>query len=233
MLLAPALLGLIVAAQVVELADVQVDGRTMFTLEKTHVRGEGGRAEVKSVYRDLKGDEALVLEAALSHDRPTHVSVVHGQAGLRAEVDITPGKVAFEITERGGAVKRTEEEVLGVVLVGPGLTGYLQSDEAWRRLTRGEPVPIKIAAWERASTYGFELVRSEASTEAKLVVLMRPTAWVVRAFVDEMRYTFDRATRRLERYEGPVGVKRVAADGRLSALDAVVVYRAPAPPAGP
>jgi hypothetical protein len=224
--LLPALLTVLLADPGVELADVVVGGETLFTLEKTHTEGPEGRAQVRSVYRDQAGADALVMQADLRDHRPTRVEIEHVQAGLHAEVTIRPGKVSFEVRDRSGTVVKSEEEVLGVVMVGPGLTGYLQADEAWGRLTRGEPVPIQIAAWERRSTYGFELVPSaELSSSERLVVKMRPTAWVVRAFVEEMRYVFERSTRRLLRYEGPVGVKRVGPDGALSDLSAAVVYR--------
>jgi len=224
--LASALLVLALADPGVIRADVKAGGKTLFTLEKIHTPGEGGRETWKSIYRDLKGVEVLTLESEIYDHRPTKVVVKHPQVDLRAEITIKPGKVIFEVRERSGEVERTEEDVMGVVMVGPGLTAYLQSDDAWPRLLRGEPVPLKIAAWSRRSTFGFEMVPDEAlSTAERLVVKMRSTSFVVRAFVPDMTYTFERASRRLLEYVGPVAVKRVGPDGALSDLTAAVVYR--------
>lgn len=226
MALASALLILALADPGVIRADVKAGGQTLFTLEKIHTPGQGGRETWKSIYRDLKGAEVLTLESEIYDHRPTKVVVVHSQVDLRAEITIKPGKVIFEVREKSGEVERTEEDVMGVVMVGPGLTAYLQSDDAWPRLLRGEPVPMKIAAWVRRSTFSFEMVPDAArSTDEHLVVKMRPTSFVVRAFVSDMTYTFDRASRRLLEYVGPVAVKRVGSDGALSDLTAAVVYR--------
>lgn len=205
-------------------ADVRVKGQTLFTLEKTARVVDERRAHVRSVYRDRAGRVALIMEAELVAGRPVRVRADDRQSGRRGEVRVKPGKVEFVRTDRDGEEERASSEVLGVVLVGPGLTGYIQSDEAWRRLERDEPVPIQIAAWEQLDTYGFELRRAEADDPNQLVVIMRPSSWVVRAFVEKMRYVFDRRTRRLLRYSGPVGVKRLDADGDLAAIEAEVVY---------
>lgn len=206
-------------------ADVWVDGRTQFTLTKTHELGPDGEAVIRSVYRDLKGAEVLIMHAELRHGRPVRVTAHQRQTHVAGTVRMGPGRVDFELISAKGEVQRDHAQVLGVVMVGPALTPYLQSDEAWKRLVRGEAVRVQIAAWERMSTYEFEFKRADSSSPEQLIVLMRPTTWLVRAFVEEMRYTFDLGTRRLLRYRGPVGLKRMSKDGGATGLSAEVVYR--------
>lgn len=210
-------------------AEVRSGGRTLYTLEKTH-EATGNTARIHSVYRDRSGAPVLVMKAELVAGRPVHVEADHRQTGARGRVRLEPGRVHFERVDPDGDVDKSSQEAMGVVLVGPELTHYIQSDEAWRRLMRDEPVPIRIAAWEQMDTYGFELRRVESRDRERVVVQMRPSSWVVRAFVERMVYTFDASSRRLLRYAGPVGVKRKDADGELSPMTAEVVYRRAAEP---
>ena len=223
MLSLPTLALLAVANPSVVHAELRAEGRVLFTLEKTHTETADGTLQVRSVYRDPKGVEALVMEATLQNDRPIEVRADDRQGKTRGVVKMRPGRVEFERTDATGEVERESVDVNGIVMVGPGLTRYLQSDEAWKRLERGEKVRLQIAAWERMGTYPFDLM-VVGGDEETVQVIMRPGSWVVRAFVDEMRYTFERRTRRLKRYRGPVGVKKVEDDGSLSALVAEVVY---------
>lgn len=207
-------------------ADVRLQGQTRYTLVKTHTPKGRGRVQIRSVYRDRRGGTALVMEADVVGGRPVEVRADNRQDGLRATVKISAGKVAFERHSDGGEDDTSTSEALGVVLVGPELSDYIQSDEAWRRLERGERVPIRIAAWRKMDTYAFELKRLR-ETESELTVRMQPSSWMVRAFVDEMVYTFDRHSRRLLRYHGPVGVECKDEDGDLAPLVADVVYAYP------
>lgn len=227
----PALtLALLVAtstATVLDTAEVKVDGKRAFHLERARYTDADGATHLTSTFRDLQGQVALHMDARMAGDVPRDVVVEQRQSGERARVELRAGQVRFELSGADGRRETAESEALGLVFVGPGLAPWMTSDGPWRRLDAGEAVEFKVAAWDRQAVYGFRLRPLPESTAAQLVVRMEPTNLLFRPFAGDMRYTFERRTRRHLRYSGMTSLKRRDADGDLEDVAAEMDFRAP------
>lgn len=216
---------LLAAAPPLATADVIVDGKKAFRLERTRRVDARGAEHLTSTFFDTAGKVALRMDARLEHGHPAQVIVEQRQSKERGKVELSPGRVRFEVRTPSGARETSESDALGIVYVGPALTTWITSDGPWRRLLAGEAVEFKVAAWRRMSVYSFRLEPIEGGDPKHLVLAMEPTNVIYRAFAGDMRYTFDRATRRHLRYEGITALKRADEDGDLEDVTAKIVFR--------
>lgn len=206
-------------------ADVIVKGKKAFTLTRRHTPDKAGRPHIRSTFYDGQGKPVLIMDARMRGDYPVQVHIQQLQSKESGRIDLSPGRVNFEVTTPTGAKETSQDDALGIIFVGPALTDWIVTDGPWRRLVAGETVDFKVAAWRRMSTYGFELERHESSDDKTLVLTMAPSNIIYQAFAKEMRYAFDLKTRRMLRYSGLTALKMPDEDGDLEDVVAEIVFR--------
>lgn len=207
-------------------ADVRIDGKKAFTLERTYTADAQGRDHVTSTFRDTAGAKVLIMDARLQGGFPVQATVQQLQSKESGRIDLSPGKVSFEVTKASGDKERDEDDALGIVFVGPALTDWMATDGPWRRLIRHETVTFKVAAWRRMSVYSFELKRLDHDDEDGTVLLgMEPSNIIYRTFAQTMRYRFDLKTRRLLSYSGLTALKVRQENGDLEDAVAEIVFQ--------
>ncbi|CAN0577773.1 unnamed protein product, partial [Laminaria digitata] len=184
-----------------------------------------GRPHITSTFYDPDGKPALIMDARMRGDYPVQVRIQQLQSKESGRIELSPGRVDFEVTTPTGAKETSQDDALGIIFVGPALTDWMVTDGPWRRLVAGETVDFKVAAWRRMSTYSFELERHESSDDKTLVLTMAPSNIIYQAFAKEMLYAFDLKTRRMLRYSGLTALKMPDEDGDLEDVVAEIVFR--------
>lgn len=207
-------------------ADVLVDGKKAFVLERSRRTDAGGHTHLTSTFRDLRGRVVLVMDARMRAGHAVEVTIDQRQSKERGHIRIEPGRVRFEVKTPSGR-EDAESDALGIIVVGPELTTWVASDGPWRRLNAGEDVEFVVAAWNRLETYSFRLSPVPSKDPDELVLEMEPTNVLYRAFAGDMRYVFDKKTRRHLRYRGITALKQKDEDGDLEDVVAEIVFRQP------
>ncbi|MEM7152541.1 MAG: hypothetical protein AAF799_06855 [Myxococcota bacterium] len=174
------------------------------------------------------GSEALLVAQHAVHS-PDYAlrrfDEVHRQTGTVSSVLVhEDGRVDYETT-RGGRVKRRTEAAGVPVVVGPTLFGFVRRH--WEALERGEAVPLRFAAADRARSYGFTLRRGEAGPGTTTIEMVADQA-LVRWSVGPMFMVFDTQQRTIVRYVGRVPPRldeRRAIGARVDYEQVATVYR--------
>jgi hypothetical protein len=186
-----------------------------------------GRSWVSShVTRRPRGEVALAEEAV--HDSRyalARYDLFTNQRGQRGSIQVQNGNVYFRLVEGAREETAVEDQPDLPVLVGPTLVGYVV--QHLPALRTGQRLGVRLALLERLETLGFEL-ESVPAPRGQTRVRMRPSSLLVRLAVNPVIFSFDTATSKLLRLEGPVPTKLPTPAG-LQDFDARVEYRFVAP----
>lgn len=174
------------------------------------------------------GSEELLVEQQALHSSSyalLRFREVHRQTGTVSSVLVhDDGRVDYETTRRGRVKRRTEAPGAPVV-VGPTLFGFVR--QHWEALDRGEAVPLRFAAADRARSYGFTLRRSEVSPTTTTIEMIADQA-LVRWGLGPMFMVFDTQQRTIVRYVGRVPPRlddRRATGARVDYEQVATAYR--------
>ena len=164
-------------------------------------------------------EERVDMSAAYAFARMEVSNHQTGQSG--SAVLSADGRQLHYTWTSAGTTRTATETVAAPVVAGPNLHGTMLRN--WDALRAGQALQVRLAVPSRLESHGFDL-RLDREGEGRTVFSATPSNWLVRMAVAPLRVTFDSATRRLLRYDGRVPPMQLNATGRLTDLDARVLY---------
>lgn len=192
----------------------------VFVYER-RVASRGNEVVSSHVTRSPQGSIALA-EEALHDDRYalSRYELFTNQRGQRGSITLQGNDVHFRLVDGTHEQTAVEHQPDLPVLVGPTLVGYVV--QHLPALRSGQRLGVRLAVLDRLETLGFELEAIPAPS-GETHVRMRPSALLVRIAVNPVLFTFETASSKLLRLEGPVPTKLPTAAG-LEDFDARVEY---------
>lgn len=193
----------------------------VFVYER-RVASRGDGMVSSHVTRTPQGSVALAEEAI--HDSRYALSryeLFTNQRGQHGSITMRGNDVHFHLVEGAREQNAVEHQPDLPVLVGPTLVGYVV--QHLPALRSGHRLGVRLAVLDRLETLGFEL-ESVPAPHGETHVQMRPSSLLVRLAVNPVLFTFETASSKLLRLEGPVPTKLPTAAG-LEDFDARVEYR--------
>ena len=169
-----------------------------------------------------KDDKKLVVQSSNQDKEESLVSYdeVHLQKNYLGTIKVDKNKVKIIKIENGEIESNTEE--LGYpVVVGPTLFGYIQNH--WSELLAGDRLKIKFGLIERLETFGFD-VYMKSTNELSTTIILTPSNFLMKLFVDDLEVDFDTKSKRVKRYKGPVP-QYDDSEGNLEKVVATSVYK--------
>lgn len=142
----------------------------------------------------------------------------------------TPFLFQVTVDEQGVDLIYQDEEGNNQEKFSPSLDHYHVVDAGfdrlvaihWQTLASEEPLVFSFLAVTRGAFYSFRLVPSEKSDSENLVLKLEPNNAILRWILDPAYLTYDRATKRLSRFEGLTNIRK-RIDGKVQNENYVAV----------
>jgi hypothetical protein len=198
--------------------------KTLYTMTSAETMAGGALASVRRVYTAVDGKEAALEEATFEAGRLKTFRLDLTQAGEQGRMEVSGGKLVFSYTAHG-KTETASEDAAADLTVPATVVPFLHA--RWDELAAGKKVTARLAALERRETVGFQWTVEEQTTvegRPAMVVVMKPSSFIIAALVKPIRMTFDKESRRLLEYWGRTPPKRQV-DGKWEPLDIDAVFR--------
>ena len=193
----------------------------LFSVERTE-RVDGGDRTITVRYANPDGTEAARETAVLRGERLVRSEFVQRQIGEAGAAEVAGSRVTVRYG-KAGAKPDEGTETVNLPLVTPATLPRVVA-ASWARLARGEALEIRLVAFARRETVGFEVERAGTDDRGRVRIRVRPTSPFIRVLVDPLVLTFDADGQRLRAYEGRTALKR--RDGTSwRDFDGLTVYR--------
>ena len=135
-------------------------------------------------------------------------------------IEIKGEKVHFTKLKEGKSSEETEKLEDNFV-VGPTLVGFIA--RKWDELAKGDQVKVRFGVPSRQKTIRFKLSRIK-NADGRMVVQMKPSSFLVAAFLDPIELHVNEKTKQIDRMIGRVLPKRKT-DSGFDYLEADVKFK--------
>lgn len=162
----------------------------------------------KTTFSDPEGIQ--VLEESWEKDGRVQKAIIDNRVlGKKSEIEIKDGKVYYKVTDRDGNVKTSDTDAEPELVVPSTVMAYVRPK--FPDLMAGKEVKLKVIVPDRRDSFTFYMkkIREEKSPEgdAIMVLEMKPSSIIVKAFVDRMLFYVRPKTNEMFAFEGKSSLK--------------------------
>lgn len=201
-----------------------LSGKKKFYDFQRYTGGSDQKKVLKNIFKDMKGQVVVEEKASLKGDALLNYKMTQNQTGESGEISLSGKKVHFVYKKKDGTLKKATEDLDDNFIIGMTLVPHLKKN--WEKLSKGDSLRTRLGVWNRAETVGFKFWKKsykKINGKEAMVVVMKPTSFVIRALVDPLYLTFDKATKELLSIRGRTSPK-VQKDGKWKDFDAFISY---------
>lgn len=200
------------------------DRKTELYRVKGTERTEGNRKRIQTEFTGADGKAALSEEAHFEDGRLLSYRIDQKQVGETRLLRIEAGRAYFSTT-RDGKTATDDESIDDRFIIGLTTVDYLRRN--WDRILKGETLDSRFAVLERRETVGFKFFKTAEERRGDkdvVLVMMKPTSFVIAALVDPLVFVMTKDGSRLLELRGRLLPKRLRADGKWADQDYEAVY---------
>ena len=201
-----------------------LSGKKKFYEFQRYTSEKGADKNLKNLFKDLKGETVIEEKASLKNGVLQNYEITQKQTGESGQISVQGKKVTFTYKKKDGKVQTETEDWADNFIIGMTLVPHLKKN--WERLLKGDSLRTRLGVWHRTETVGFKFWKeSEKKVDGKdsVVVVMKPTSFVIRALVDPLYLTFDKQTKTLVSIKGRTTPK-IQEKGKWKDFDAFIQY---------
>ncbi len=197
-----------------------------FTYER-YINKAGDSTTHRAVYKDLDGEVLTEETMVEKKGQLVRYDMDQKQLKQKAWIEIKDGKIEYNLKKFRKSNYPITSNMKDNFVVGLQLVDLIRTN--WDKLLKGDDVKFHLGVWHRQETIGFNFSQ-ESKDDKTLVVKMNPSSMFIRAVVDPLYFTLDRATKTLIEYKGRTTPKEKR--GRdFYDFDGLVKYQAVGAPA--
>jgi len=201
------------------------------------ITDKDGKEQVRGVFTDLEGKEAVTDEMTLDGLNVIHDEIHQLQTNQSGIMEVKDGKIYFTKTKDGKTSTETEK-LKDTFVVSGSFQKFIKAH--WEPIAAGKTVAFRYGVWDRQETVGFEIFKigeEKIGDKEAIVLKMKPSSFVIAALVNPIIFKYAADGSHLLEMNGRVPVKKKSGDSWKD-LDAEVVYSyqeavAPSVPAVP
>jgi|GEM_PF-3907372 len=160
-------------------------------------------------------DGVQLVEDSWEKDGHVQKAVIDNRVlGKKSDIEIKDGKIYYQVTDRDGKVKKTDTDAEPELVVPSTVMSYVRP--RFPDLLAGKEVKLKVIVPDRMDSFTFYMkkIREEKSVagDTIMVLEMKPSSIIVRAFVDKMLFYVRPKTGEMFAFQGKSSLHRKVGD---------------------